>query len=717
MLSPADAALVARDPDLPGLAVLLDDDALPSLLGVPVVRRYVRYKPGTSCVLGATADLPTGAADVLVTAYDVDGGAKLAKTADRAPAGTVLASDPERRLLAVTAAADRDLPALALVTAPRRRRRLLSSLLPDLSPVGAARLSTLSYKPMRRWVGLLSPQGGPPLVLRAYRPEDAAAAVAALRSLAGGSPRTPRLLAADEGLGLLVLEYLPGRPLDELLAAGGAPAGVLADAGRALAALHGRSASGLAVHGPAEAAAAVRAAAATVGVLLPQLHDRAARLAEELSARLSRVHSQPVVLHGDFSADQVVVDHDAGVALLDLDRAAVGDAAADVAGLYAALVAEQVPGRRARLSPGDVVGEVLAGYATVRTAPEPVAVAAHAAALLLRRVADPFRLCATSWPESANSLLDAALTVSARGLDVPRRRPATDLLAADPLAVPPDDLLAGLLGSPVVLEVLKDKPGRRRTSRATGPDGTAIVKVYASDRAVVVAARVGSLQVGPAEPVVPRVLLCDEQRHVVVLSEVPGRPYRQALLADDTAVSARVGQALGGWHTAYRGQVPVALRAHTVEREVATLLERAAAAPSAVADAVRRAVSLLDAPWEAATVVHRDLYEEQVVIGSQVGLLDLDDAAAGPGELDLGNLLAHLRLLALRTGIDLDGAVSALLTGYAAAAPLDRDLLGRCEALSLLRLSCLHGEQRLVDRVDERVLMGGSPAAHAAGKG
>src|SRR5204862_293349 len=62
--------------------------------------------------------------------------------------------------------------------------------------------------------------------------------------------------------------------------------------------------------------------------------------------------------------------------------------------------------------------------------------------------------------------------------------------------------LAELLGAPVVLEELKYKPDRRRTSRATGPRGSAIVKQYTSERAPTVAARVAALADGPADPAV-----------------------------------------------------------------------------------------------------------------------------------------------------------------------------------------------------------------------
>jgi len=67
--------------------------------------------------------------------------------------------------------------------------------------------------------------------------------------------------------------------------------------------------------------------------------------------------------------------------------------------------------------------------------------------------------------------------------------------------------LGRLVGEPLRLSVLKHKPGRRLTLRARGPGGSAIVKRYGSDRAPRVAARVAALAGGPAEPLVPEVLL------------------------------------------------------------------------------------------------------------------------------------------------------------------------------------------------------------------
>lgn len=255
--------------------------------------------------------------------------------------------------------------------------------------------------------------------------------------------------------------------------------------------------------------------------------------------------------------------------------------------------------------------------------------------------------------------------------------------------------LERIVGAPLVLEELKSKHGRRRTLRAVGPRRRAIVKAYRSERAPMVAARVRSLAHGPAELQVPEVLHVDPTRRLVILSEVPGRPLREALLAGDLAECARAAEALRRWHAFWLGEAPPALVAHTAERELQILDASADRAAPSIAEAVRRAAGALSGEWPTTTVVHRDLYEEQILLGSRIGLIDLDDAALGPAELDVGNLVAHIELLELRSGRDLGPTLEALLGGYGVDS-LDAALLDRCHRLARLRLACIHGLPELV---------------------
>jgi aminoglycoside phosphotransferase (APT) family kinase protein len=261
------------------------------------------------------------------------------------------------------------------------------------------------------------------------------------------------------------------------------------------------------------------------------------------------------------------------------------------------------------------------------------------------------------------------------------------------------DVLEELVGAPVAIEELKNKPGRRRTLRVRGSGGTAIAKVYSSDRAATVARRIAALGAGPPEPVVPVVLHVDRELHLVVLSEVPGPPLRDALLDGDLATCSRVGAALGAWHAAWQGIAPTPLQRHTIDRELDILRARAEAASPPVADAITAALPRLAGEWRCTTVVHRDLYEEQVLTGERVGLIDVDDAALGPPELDIGNLLGHVELLELRRDRDLAREKRSFLEGYAdTGPPLEEALLDRCCRLTLLRLACLNDDPGLAER-------------------
>ena len=260
-------------------------------------------------------------------------------------------------------------------------------------------------------------------------------------------------------------------------------------------------------------------------------------------------------------------------------------------------------------------------------------------------------------------------------------------------------LLEHVLGTGVELQELKRKPGRRTTFRAAAGGRSAIVKLYASDRAASVAARVKAVADGPVEMRVPEVLAVDVDRHLVVLSELPGTPLRDPLLRGNSEECNRAGAALGAWHCHFLGLAPPGLLPHGTERELLLLREHAETAPAPFRRAVLRASARLEQSWDCRTAVHRDLYEEQVLLDERVGLIDLDDAALGPPELDVGNLAAQIDLLGLRARKELSPGLDSLLRGYERHGPaLDGQLLEECRALSLLRLACIHRLPELIGR-------------------
>ncbi|TDE94769.1 hypothetical protein EXU48_08195 [Occultella glacieicola] len=415
MLSRPDRALAARDPRLTALPVLLDrlalQEWLSTLLGADLhVRpRYLRYKPGTSCVaaievtghagvsppdaLASVPVTPAGSRTVIVTAHGPDGVRKLGKTVDRAPRGSVLAADQPLNAIVTTVIADRDLPAVAAWHDRTRTERAVQRA--TRGAVGGLQRGTgvrqLAYKPQRRWVGTVRSDDGADLLLRAYRPRDLAAATDRVRALERAGAPTPRLLGRCTRSGLAVLEFRHGAPLE-----GSAPAADLAAVGAALGALHATPAD-LPVRDQRSDLAGARRTTQQVTVLLPHLAERVDRLTTALTERWPTPDAGgQVSLHGDFSLDQVVRTGAGTVGLIDLDHAARGQAEVDLASLGAQAVLDGAT------EPETLMAAVAAGYPDE---PDPARLRLHLAAQLLRRAAEPFRSMRGDWAERTEDVL------------------------------------------------------------------------------------------------------------------------------------------------------------------------------------------------------------------------------------------------------------------------------------------------------------------------
>lgn len=390
--------LAGADPLLPSLAALLDEGILSERLGERAVRRYLRYKPGTTAI--ALVDLAGRAA--IAQAWPTGANAKRAKALKHAEPADVLLDDPESGLLVVDAMTDRHLPAL-----PRLVRS--GSLGPWLArrgyPAGAAPdPTTLSHKPARRWVGRLALTGegaGEHLVLRAYRPQEVATARAAHRLVDPGwqqSVRVPRVLG-EHRHGLLVLEHLPGGALDRTLGED-----LLHRLGAGLGQLHASTPGrlvGLDQSAPAHGLAPL---APALGAVL----EAADRVAER--ARCALRPGAARVIHGDFSLDQVVADGPS-LGIIDLDRARLGAPAEDLASLLAAAAIEELPVTGAvgaaalvdRLS-----GPLLAGHASTTPGMVVEDLGPRTALAVLARAGEPFRAGREDWPEVTDALVALA---------------------------------------------------------------------------------------------------------------------------------------------------------------------------------------------------------------------------------------------------------------------------------------------------------------------
>lgn len=424
--STGDAGVAARDRALPGLAVLLDDDAFAALLdaqvpraGVLAVRStYLRYKPGTNCLARYRVTLTgedDGVRDIELYAraeplHELE---KLAKVERRAPAPSPLGTSGllagELGVAIYPFPNDRRIPALARLADAAERPTVLAKALPRLPGLADARLRPLRWKPERRFVTAVESHGCR-AVLKGYADGDRRASANALAFRSRGPLRIARPLGWARRHRLLALEWLPGRALDTAVSAGEVSSGTMQDVGAALAALHQQGSEALSELDPELEPRRLLAAAAGVAAVCPGLGARAEALARRLSqpsgAERAATSAVSGAVHGDFSPDQVLVGP-GQVGIVDLDQAARGEQGSDLGSFVAALERDVLAGFLDRRRADAFERELLEGYATASGRRSPVA-GRHVAGALLRLAPEPFRLRDPNWPTLIEGLLDRA---------------------------------------------------------------------------------------------------------------------------------------------------------------------------------------------------------------------------------------------------------------------------------------------------------------------
>lgn len=416
MLDAADAALASQDPGVPGLALVLDTEALAGrlaeALAEPPIRSvrptYVRYKAGTSCLVGYRLETDAGPREGYAKALSRGDGGKLAKQVAKMD-GVVL----EDVLVAASVFPnDRSLPVLRRLGDPVARSRLLRRVAGGRPDLWEGTVTRLGYKPERRFVGRVDVEGRPVAVLKVYGPGGYRPASAAAKAFSSADPPpTQDRIGGASRHRVLALEWMPGAPLDRLVADPELDPRIPAWVGRALADLHGRHTKHLLPLVRTEEALIVLTTGRDVAALLPERGERARRLAVELARRLLDLPEMAVPVHGDFSPDQVLVDGDR-VGILDLDGAALGDPTGDLGSLAAWMEVEAISGSLAAEPAARLSGGLLEGYGEQRAVPDPARLALYTAIGLLKVAMEPFRYRYPGWPELTERILARAEEVA-----------------------------------------------------------------------------------------------------------------------------------------------------------------------------------------------------------------------------------------------------------------------------------------------------------------
>lgn len=392
MLSPGDAALAARDRELPVLGLALDPEAVRSALGeafpdlvvAALEAAYVRYKVGTNVLVAWDVTTGTGSERITIKGF---AGSPLRGRPVRDSRRAHLAVLWNGAARAMRLPLDLEMPALrSLLSHPRR--------------AGLRDVRVLHYRPERRLVAraLL---GDLEVLVKVYRPGDYAAA----RERAGTVPasgacfRSQELVVSLPELSANVYRWLPGESLDTVEGPA-ALAGARA-AGAALAGLHRLSAP---PSWPARQSVAesLREACEAISILDPGLCEPVRQLAGDLMATKPAPRA-PRAVHGDFAAKQVVLG--AGVNFIDFDEAHAGDPEEDIGSFLAHAHRGALQGKTGAVPS---TGAFLQGYEAVAGPTDSGRVRRELAIALLKLAPEPFRYRWPDWPAAAARLVERA---------------------------------------------------------------------------------------------------------------------------------------------------------------------------------------------------------------------------------------------------------------------------------------------------------------------
>lgn len=424
-----DLDVIKRDPTLPGLEVLLDSERMQSVLRrlfpeyniLGLSSSYLKYKPQTNCLAGFVADTPTGLVRITAKTYSKQEYNKIrAKFQQEQLSGQIQAAQfflDEWLLVVWPFPWDKKITGLADVADPERLKALLSTLLPDKPELWQAQLDTLCYKPERRYVGKLSVAGQARALIKIYA-DDFKNARKAAETVC--SFPASKLLTVSRPMGLsrdkqiIISQWLPGRPLRQELfkqsAAGRPDTAQLRAVGRGLAAFHQQKPGLLAKGSLEHDALAVLAAAGAAAFLLPSLSQRLRFLAAGLAAELLAYPTQLLPIHGDFSADQVLVSPK-DIAIIDYDQARLGDPAADFGSFIAQLLYDEATDNLESGCAKAITQAFMAGYfGNKGTGRLPARTDLYLSVKLLQLVPQVFRERHPNWAGRMEFLLQHAET-------------------------------------------------------------------------------------------------------------------------------------------------------------------------------------------------------------------------------------------------------------------------------------------------------------------
>ena len=178
---------------------------------------------------------------------------------------------------------------------------------------------------------------------------------------------------------ILVLQALRGRRMADVQ--GREMFGAFTRLGQALACLHALPPPGHLSEFPRFTDSHMQSASSSIGLVRPELAQQASELCDALCSQKKKWNERSVCLHGDVHPKNGIL-LEKSVALIDLDQASVGPAAADLGSLLVSLRYERHTGKLTEAAECSLANAFLTGYQQAGMLPDPESLRWHMAAAL-----------------------------------------------------------------------------------------------------------------------------------------------------------------------------------------------------------------------------------------------------------------------------------------------------------------------------------------------
>ncbi|ABR73437.1 phosphotransferase [Actinobacillus succinogenes] len=429
MLTIADKKIIARDPALPGLSLLLDAESLLNRLKMisrlaQVTKadvQYLRYKPSNSCACTIRLKFADDSyqyyyakaltEERFLESWNRRSRKKLIREGD--PLAPLAIK--EAYIMLLHPAYDREIYHLKWLISDTARQELCKTCGLTEADDKSWRIDILRYKPERRLVAKISRENRPFAIVRtATAKEFGKMLVGSAFGVAHGSIS---LLGADGERCTLATNWQSGRslcpeegilPSDE----------IVRKLAKKLVRIHRSPNRHPVTYSWRDEVNALHGVISTFRHILPEHTPWFRQLLERLEQGGSRIPACFSLIHGDFSLDQVVQrKNKAGeikLYILDWDRSAFGHPFFDLATFQARLELQVIEGFIPRWRADDILAVLFETYQK-QGETDLRGLFYFTASALLRLATEPFRKRDSNWEDYSLQLLQRAETILAAG--------------------------------------------------------------------------------------------------------------------------------------------------------------------------------------------------------------------------------------------------------------------------------------------------------------